>query len=310
MFVSSQSAYVSVVFSVLSFLVAIPSAIKVFNWTATMYKGSIRLDAPMLYVMCFIGLFLIGGLTGLYLAAIAVDLHVTDTYFVVAHFHYVMVGATVSAYLGGIHFWWPKMTGRMYNEIWARAAAIILFIGFNLTFMPQFIVGYQGMPRRYAMYAPEFQVLNVCSTLGATVLALGYLMPFFYLLSSLRNGRIAGPNPWRATGLEWQTNSPPITFNFDKIPIVKIGPYAYNPAADEAEDARLEMIALQRSLQVARENLLVEHSDQNGHGSNGHDNNGHGADGEEDGKVYDHPTHEDVHGDARGKNNGRGKKKK
>jgi cytochrome c oxidase subunit 1 len=286
MFVSSQSAYASVIFSVLSFLVAIPSAIKVFNWTATMYKGSIRLDAPMLYTMAFIGLFLIGGLTGLYVAAIAVDLHVTDTYFIVAHFHYVMVGATVSAYLGGIHFWWPKMTGRMYNEIWARIAAATLFIGFNLTFFPQFILGYQGMPRRYAMYAPEFQVLNVCSTLGATVLAVGYLLPFFYLLSSLRNGAIAGPNPWRATGLEWQTTSPPPTFNFDHVPIVKIGPYAYNAAADEAEDARLELRATQQKLEVARANLEAELAARNGNGTNGSHTND---------KQKDGVTKEDVH---------------
>lgn len=258
MFVSSQSAYAGVVFAFLSFLVAIPSAIKVFNWTATLYKGSIRLDAPMLYTLCFIGLFTIGGLTGLYLSSIAVDLHVTDTYFVVAHFHYVMVGATVSAYLGGLHYWWPKMTGRMYPENWGRTAAIILFIGFNLTFFPQFIVGYQGMPRRYAMYAPEFQVLNILSTAGATVLAVGYLLPFFYLIWSIKNGRIAGPNPWRATGLEWQTTSPPGTFNFDVTPIVKIGPYAYNSAADEAEDARLEIEAAKLKLESAERDVAIE----------------------------------------------------
>jgi cytochrome c oxidase subunit 1 len=264
MFVSGQSPYAGIVFSFLSFLVAIPSAIKVFNWTATLYKGSIRLDAPMIYALCFIGLFLIGGLTGLYLASIAVDLHVTDTYFVVAHFHYVMVGATVSAFLGGIHFWWPKMTGRLYNDVWARVAAITLFVGFNLTFFPQFILGYQGMPRRYAIYAPEFHVLNVMSTAGATIMALGYLLPFFYLLASLKNGKVAGPNPWRATGLEWQTSSPPTTFNFDTIPIVKVGPYAYNPAADEAEDARLELIETEKKLIEARNNLAVERGSGDG----------------------------------------------
>jgi cytochrome c oxidase subunit 1 len=258
MFVTSQSAYAGVVFAFLSFLVAIPSAIKVFNWMATLYKGSIRLDAPMLYTLCFIGLFTIGGLTGLYLSSIAVDLHVTDTYFVVAHFHYVMVGATVSAYLGGLHYWWPKMTGRMYPENWGRTAAIILFVGFNMTFFPQFIVGYQGMPRRYAMYAPEFQTLNVLSTAGATILALGYLMPFVYLLWSLKHGRIAGPNPWRATGLEWQTTSPPGTFNFDVTPIVKVGPYAYNSAADEAEDARLEIEAARLKWEAAQHDVDIE----------------------------------------------------
>ena len=264
MFVTGQSAYAGIVFSFLSFLVAVPSAIKVFNWMATMYKGSIRLDAPMLYALGFIGLFTIGGLTGLYLSSIAVDLHVTDTYFVVAHFHYVMVGATVSAYLGGIHFWWPKMTGRMYPENWARIAAIVLFIGFNLTFFPQFILGYQGMPRRYAMYAPEFQVLNVFSTAGATIMAVGYLLPFFYLIWSLKKGAIAGPNPWRATGLEWQTTSPPPTFNFDVVPIVKIGPYAYNPVADEAEDARLDVRAAEAKLEAARRDLEIERATQNG----------------------------------------------
>jgi cytochrome c oxidase subunit 1 len=258
LFVSSQSAYAGVIFAFLTFLVAIPSAIKVFNWTATMYKGSIRLDAPMMYTLCFIGLFVIGGMTGLYLSSIAVDLHVTDTYFVVAHFHYVMVGATVSAFLGGVHYWWPKMTGRMYPENWGRLAAVILFVGFNMTFFPQFIVGYQGMPRRYAMYAPEFQVLNVLSTAGATILAIGYLLPLFYLLWSLKNGRIAGPNPWRATGLEWQTTSPPPTFNFDVTPIVKIGPYAYNSAADELEDARLEVESARRKMEVARVDVAVE----------------------------------------------------
>ncbi|MNX87816.1 cytochrome c oxidase subunit 1 [compost metagenome] len=216
-------------FSILSYLVAVPSAIKVFNWTATLRRGSISFETPMLYILGFIGLFLLGGLTGLFLAALAVDVHVHDTYFVIAHFHYIMVGGMVAAYLGGIHFWWPKMTGRMYSELLGKFAAVILFVGFNLTFFPQFILGYLGMPRRYHIYPPEFQVLNVLSSAGATILAVGYLMPLFYLLWSLKYGRVAGPNPWAAKGLEWQVASPPPHDNFAQTPVVTEAPYAYNP---------------------------------------------------------------------------------
>ncbi len=229
MFVAGQSQYASLIFSILSFLVAIPSAIKVFNWTATLYKGSISYSAPMLYALGFIGLFTIGGLTGVFLAATAVDLHVTDTYFVVAHFHYIMVGGMVMAYLGGIHNWWPKISGKMYPEGWARLAALIVFIGFNLTFFPQFILGYLGMPRRYYAYADEFQVLNVLSTAGASILAVGYVLPMVYLIWSLRYGESVGANPWGATGLEWQIPSPPPTENFEETPIVTEPAYNYEP---------------------------------------------------------------------------------
>jgi cytochrome c oxidase subunit 1 len=233
MFVSGQSIYAGMVFSMLSMLVAIPSAIKVFNWTATLYKGSISYDAPMLYALGFIGLFTIGGLTGLFLATLGMNVHVHDTYFVIAHFHYIMVGSAVMAYLGGIHFWWPKMTGRTYPELWARIAAFIIFIGFNLTFFPQFVLGYLGMPRRYHVYPPEFQVLNVMSTAGASILAVGYVMPLVYLIWSLRYGAIAGMNPWKAKGLEWQTFSPPPTDNFEVTPIVTEEAYAYGGEAGE-----------------------------------------------------------------------------
>jgi cytochrome c oxidase subunit 1 len=218
------------VFSFLSYLVAVPSAIKVFNWTATMYKGSISFSTPMLYAMGFIGLFTIGGLTGLFLACLGLDVHVHDTYFVIAHFHYVMVGGAVLGYLGGIHFWWPKISGKLYPEGWGRTAAIIVFIGFNLTFFPQFILGYLGMPRRYWDYShmPEWQALNVLSTAGASILAVGYLLPMFYLFWSLRYGKPAGDNPWMATGLEWTVSSPPTTFNFDETPVVTSEAYEYD----------------------------------------------------------------------------------
>ena len=233
MFVAGQSVHAGLIFSFLSFLVAIPSAIKVFNWTATLHRGSISYDAPMLYALGFIGLFTIGGLTGLFLASVGVDVHVHDTYFVIAHFHYIMVGGSVMAYLGGIHFWWPKMTGRTYPEPVARIAALVVFLGFNLTFFPQFVLGYLGMPRRYHAYPPEFQVLNVMSSAGASILAVGYLLPLIYLIWSLRYGRVAGRNPWGAWGLEWQTPSPPPTHNFDVVPRVVAEAYAYDKEPEE-----------------------------------------------------------------------------
>ncbi len=233
MFVAGISVYSALVFSLLSYAVAIPSAIKVFNWTATMYKGSVKLDTPMLYALGFIGLFTIGGLTGLFLAALGLDIHVHDTYFVIAHFHYVMVGGMVMAYIGGLHFWWPKMTGRIYPEGWAKLAALITFIGFNLTFGPQFILGYLGMPRRYHAYPEEFQVLNVLSSAGASVLAVGFILPAIYFLWSLKYGEVAGNNPWQATGLEWQTTSPPPTHNFEETPIVTTEPYHYGTETEE-----------------------------------------------------------------------------
>jgi cytochrome c oxidase subunit 1 len=234
MFVAGQSVYASLAFSVLSYLVAIPSAIKVFNWTATLYKGTITYDTPMLYAFGFIGLFTMGGLTGLFLAALAVDVHVHDTYFVIAHFHYIMVGGMVMAFLGGIHYWWPKISGRLYPEGWARLSALVVFLGFNLTFFPQFVLGYLGMPRRYHAYPPEFQILNVMSTAGASILGVGYLMPLIYLIWSMRYGPAAPSNPWAATGLEWQTPSPPPTENFENVPVVTEEAYAYGEERTDA----------------------------------------------------------------------------
>jgi cytochrome c oxidase subunit I len=233
MFVSGQSMYGALVFSVLSYLVALPSAVKVFNWAATLWRGSVSLDTPMLYCLGFIGFFLIGGLTGLFLAAVGLDIHVHDTYFVVAHFHYIMVGGTVMGYLAGIHYWWPKMTGRHYPEWLGRFAAFVIFVGFNLTFFPQFILGYLGMPRRYHMYPEEFQVLNVMSSAGASILGFGYMIPMGYLVWSLMYGKRAGNNPWEAQGLEWRTTSPPPTENFIVTPTVAFGPDDMEGVEDE-----------------------------------------------------------------------------
>jgi cytochrome c oxidase subunit 1 len=239
MFVSGQSVYASMVFSFLTMVVAVPSAIKMFNWTATLYKGSVSFETPMLYGLGFMGLFLIGGLTGLFLGAIGLTVHLTDTYFVVAHFHYVMVGGQVIAYLGGLHYWWPKMTGKMYSEFWGKISAMLVFVGFNLTFFPQFILGYMGMPRRYAAYPPEFQVLNIFSTAGASVLGIGLLMPAIYLTHSLFYGRDAGDNPWMLPGLEWRTSSPPPTENFETTPIVTWEAYEFSEDNGlDMEDAR------------------------------------------------------------------------
>ncbi|HEY6188346.1 MAG TPA: cbb3-type cytochrome c oxidase subunit I [Pyrinomonadaceae bacterium] len=229
MFTSSQSIYAGMVFSFLSFAVAIPSAVKVFNWTATLFQGSISYDTPMLYALAFIGLFLIGGMTGLFLAAMGLDVHVHDTYFVVAHFHYVMVGGTLMGYLGGLHYWWPKISGRMYPEGWGRFAALVVFVGFNLTFFPQFLLGYMGMPRRYHAYAEEFQVLNVMSSAGASILGIGVMIPMIYLIWSMRYGRIAAANPWMLPGLEWRTASPPPTENFVVTPVVTWEAYEFAP---------------------------------------------------------------------------------
>ncbi|MEO1366035.1 MAG: cbb3-type cytochrome c oxidase subunit I, partial [Acidobacteriota bacterium] len=227
MFLSSQSIYAGLIFSFLTMLVAVPSAVKVFNWSATLFRGSIAYNTPMFYALGFLGLFTIGGLTGLMLGTLGLDIHMHDTYFVVAHFHYIMVGGAIMGYLGGIHFWWPKMFGREARGFWPHLSALLIFVGFNLTFFPQFVLGYLGMPRRYHVYPDEFQILHVFSTAGAGVLGIGYLLPAFYLTASLKRGRVAGPNPWGAAGLEWTTQSPPIQHNFVSMPVITEDPYQY-----------------------------------------------------------------------------------
>jgi cytochrome c oxidase subunit 1 len=228
MYVSSQALYASLVFSVLTMFVAVPSAIKMFNWVGTLYRGNIVWQSPLLFAMAFLGLFAIGGGTGLFLGTGGTDIPLHDTYFVVAHFHYVMVGGAVTAFLAGIHFWWPKMTGKMYAELPAKISAIVVFIGFNATFFPQFFLGWLGMPRRYHQYPEEFQFWNVASTVGALILGIGFIMPGIYLTYSLIFGKKAVQNPWGARGLEWEVAAtPPSPHNFEEPVIVTQEAYAY-----------------------------------------------------------------------------------
>ena len=228
MFVSGQSEIAGIVFSFLTFAVAVPTAIKVFSWVATLYKGSIEFNTPMLYGLMFLFTFTIGGLTGIFLGALSVDVHLHDTYFVVAHFHYVMMGGTIIAFVGGLHHWWPKMFGVMYSEKWGKFAAVFIFVGFNMTFFNQFLLGQQGMPRRYWSYVPQFQQQHVLSTIGGYLLLIGFTIIAIYLVHSLRNGKKVGSNPWNAQSLEWtHTASPPIEHNFHGQPRVENDPYNF-----------------------------------------------------------------------------------
>lgn len=227
MFVSGQSEWLSVFFSFLTYAVGLPTAIKVFSWVATMYRGSIALTTPMWYALSFLFLFTIGGLTGLFLGALSVDVHLHDTYFVVAHFHYVMMGGTIIAFIGGIHHWWPKMTGKMYSEMLGNLGCLLTFVGFNVTFFSQFFLGSQGMPRRYFTYLPQYETLHVVSTIGSQILGLGLFVTLYCLIHSLIAGKKAPANPWGGLSLEWSTQSPPIEHNFHGQPVCDRGPYDY-----------------------------------------------------------------------------------
>jgi len=233
MFVSGMSIYAATVFSALSMLVAVPSAVKVFNWTATLYQGSVSWETPMLYALGFIGLFTMGGLTGVMLATLGIDIHVHDTYFIIAHFHYVMVGGAIFGYLGGLHYWWPKITGKLYIETWAKTAWFFVFIGFNVTFIAQFIMGSRGMPRRYYDYLPEFEIFHKISTIGSWILGVGFLTMLGMFIHSLAKGKKSTRNPWGSAALEWQTPTPPPLANFIKVPTITRGPYDYHLATEE-----------------------------------------------------------------------------
>jgi len=235
MFVSGQSRLATMVFSALTFTVGIPSAVKVFNWVATLYKGDIRLKTPMLYALSFVLLFTIGGLTGLFLGILSVDVHLHDTYFVVAHFHYVMMGSTLVAFLGGLHYWWPKMTGKMYPEKLGQLCSIGVFVGFNTTFLPQFVMGSRGMPRRYWDYDPEFTIFHRISTVGAFILGISMFTVVMYLMWSLKNGKKAAQNPWGGTSLEWSAPTPPTLYNFSSPPVLH-EVYNYDDLVEESED--------------------------------------------------------------------------
>ncbi|HEU5075858.1 MAG TPA: cytochrome c oxidase subunit I [Polyangiaceae bacterium] len=225
MFTSGQSVLAGAIFAAITFLIGVPTAIKTFNWLATMYQGRIHLDTPMLYALAFLWVFTIGGVTGIFLPVMSVDIHLHDTYFVVAHFHYVMMGGAITAFLGGLHYWWPKITGRMYDEKMGQIGAVLVLIGMNVTFFPQFILGTRGMPRRYYRYLEEFQGLHQISTVGAYILGIAFLLTAISLWSSLKKGRKAPANPWGGSTLEWTVSSPPPYYNFREPPVVTQGPY-------------------------------------------------------------------------------------
>jgi cytochrome c oxidase subunit 1 len=235
MFTSGQSIYANVVFSFLTFFIAVPTAIKVFSWVATLYRGNIQLTPPMVYVFSFLALFMIGGLTGVVLGALSIDVHLHDTYFVVAHFHYVMMGGAILTYIGGLHHWWPKMFGRMYPMKLANITSVVVFFAFNMTFLPMFVAGSKGMPRRYYEYVASFESFNQVATVGAMLLGLSLFVTLGYLIWAAFKGPIVGKNPWNGLSLEWRTESPPIEHNFHGQPTMETGPYDF-PAVSKVDE--------------------------------------------------------------------------
>lgn len=227
MFTSGMTDFSRTIFSFFTFLVAIPTGVKIFNWVATLWRGSITLSAPMMMVLAFIFLFSIGGLTGLVLGALTADIHVHDTYFVVGHFHYVILGGIVSMFFAAMLYWFPKMFNRMYNEKVAKFGVVMYFIGVNVLYFPMFIMGYNGMPRRYYDYLPEFQTYHVISTVGSWILISSMLIMLINFAVALKNGKRPGKNPWGALTLEWTIPSPPPLLNFEKLPTIEGGPYDF-----------------------------------------------------------------------------------
>jgi cytochrome c oxidase subunit 1 len=234
LFVAGQSTFNAGAFGLLSMFVGIFTAIKVFNWVGTMYRGAISFKTPVAYMCGFFYFLVFGGMTGIALATTSLDIHWHDTYFIIAHFHFIMVGASVMAFLAALHYWFPKMFGRTYHEGWGLVAASLIILGFNATFVPQFLLGNYGMPRRYYQYPEHFQALNVASTAGATLLGFGFLIIFIYLAIALKYGQRSASNPWGSKGFEWLTASPPPTHNYDEIPTITQMPHDYRthePAA-------------------------------------------------------------------------------
>ncbi|KDR55140.1 MULTISPECIES: cytochrome c oxidase subunit I [Oscillatoriales] len=243
MFTSGTPGWLRMFFMITTMIIAVPTGIKVFGWLATIWGGKLRLNSAMLFAMGFIATFVIGGVTGIMVASVPFDIHVHDTYFIVAHFHYVLFGGAVFGIFAGIYHWFPKMTGRMMNENWGIVHFVLTLIGANMTFMPMHILGLQGMPRRVAMYDPRFTELNVVCTIGTYILAVSTFPFIINAVWSWLKGPKAPGNPWEALTLEWMTSSPPPIENFHTTPVLRTGPYDYGMKKTLSIRARLKEMA-------------------------------------------------------------------